>query len=203
MTRVTHYFCGHSLYAYLGFGAFLELAQEAKVQIEHKPMDLHKVMEAAGSSPFEVRRPEQLRYFFGIDATRWAQYRGVATMGHIPTHHMKSYDPVNKLLISAQTRDADIGPLALGLLTAHWNEDADLTDNDVFVDALRAAGQNDKEVLDLMDSEEIEAIYAQNTQSAIEAGVMGSPTYFVDDEMFYGQDRLELLAWRLSQRVNS
>lgn len=28
---------------------------------------------------------------------------------------------------------------------------------------------------------------------------MGSPTYFLDDEMFYGQDRLEMMEWRLNQ----
>lgn len=199
MTTISHYFSGHSLYAYLGLGALLELADQTGVQIDHKPMDLHKVMEAAGSSPFEARNPDQLRYFFGVDASRWAEYRSVATMGRIPTHHMKSYDPVNKALISAQVRDANIGPLALSLLRVHWSEDADLTDKDVLAGSLRLAGHNANEVLDAMDSDEIETLYEQNTQSAISQRVLGSPTYFVGDEMFYGQDRLELLAWRLSK----
>ena len=45
MTTISHYFSGHSLYAYLGLGALLELADQTGVQIDHKPMDLHKVME--------------------------------------------------------------------------------------------------------------------------------------------------------------
>ena len=48
-------------------------------------------------------------------------------------------------------------------------------------------------------SPEVAAIYEANTAEAIERSVFGSPTYFVDGDMFYGQDHLELVARALKQ----
>jgi 2-hydroxychromene-2-carboxylate isomerase len=39
----------------------------------------------------------------------------------------------------------------------------------------------------------VQAIYKANTQEAIDRSVFGSPTYFVGDDMFYGQDHLDLV----------
>jgi 2-hydroxychromene-2-carboxylate isomerase len=46
-------------------------------------------------------------------------------------------------------------------------------------------------------------IYADNTKEAIEKSVFGSPTYFVDGDMFYGQDRLELVERALLKPFNN
>ena len=48
-------------------------------------------------------------------------------------------------------------------------------------------------------SAEIKAQYERNTGEAIERSVFGSPTYFADGDMFYGQDRLELVERALKQ----
>ena len=47
---------------------------------------------------------------------------------------------------------------------------------------------------------EVGAIYEANTQEAVRRSVFGSPTYFVDGDMFYGQDRLELVERALVRR---
>ena len=48
-------------------------------------------------------------------------------------------------------------------------------------------------------TQRIAAAFAASTNEAIEAGVFGSPSYLVGDEIFFGQDRLGALAWRLRQ----
>ena len=45
----------------------------------------------------------------------------------------------------------------------------------------------------LAESSEVDRIYRQNTQDALDLSVFGSPTYVVDGDMFYGQDHLELV----------
>jgi 2-hydroxychromene-2-carboxylate isomerase len=46
----------------------------------------------------------------------------------------------------------------------------------------------------------VQTAYEGFTQQAIDVGVFGAPTYVLDGEVFWGQDRLELLRWRLSRR---
>ena len=196
---VTHFFCGHSMYAYFGLAKLLSIASDHDLKIIHKPMDLHEVMVASGSSAFEGRSREQLRYFFGVEARRWAAFRGVDWLGRIPTHHHKPYDRVNRLLISLQLRNVDMADLALRLLQSHWRDDADLTDESVFAEALSSLGLDPGAVIEGIGSREVAEIYSANSEEAKALSVMGSPTYFLDDEMFYGQDRLEMMEWRLNQ----
>ena len=54
-------------------------------------------------------------------------------------------------------------------------------------------------LLDAALSDEVAQIYEANTEEAIERSVFGSPTYFIDGDMFYGQDRLEMVERALRQ----
>jgi 2-hydroxychromene-2-carboxylate isomerase len=196
---VTHFFSGHSMYAYFGFAKLLSLAEQHRLQIIHKPIDLHEVMIASGSSAFENRSKQQLSYFFGVEAKRWAAFRGVDWLGRIPTHHAKPYDRVNCLLISAQIQGIDIGELALRLLQSHWKEDTDLTDDTVFVEVLRSFDLDPEPIISSISAKEVTDIYRANTEQAKKWSALGSPTYFLGDEMYYGQDRLEMIEWLLNQ----
>ena len=187
------------MYAYFGFAKLLSIASAHDFKVIHKPMDLHDVMAAAGSSAFEERSKQQLRYLFGVEARRWAAFRGVEWLGRLPTHHHKPYDRVNRLLVSVQLQNVDMGDLALRLLRSHWRDDADLTDDSVFTEALDSLGIDPTAAIEGIASEEVAEIYSANTEEAKALAVMGSPTYFLDDEMFYGQDRLEMIEWRLNQ----
>ena len=79
------------------------------------------------------------------------------------------------------------------MLEAHWRDNADLADEKVLSDIIVKANFDPKPILDALGSPEIAAMYAQNTEEAIERSVFESPTYFVDGDMFFGQDHLELI----------
>ncbi|MBT4045892.1 MAG: 2-hydroxychromene-2-carboxylate isomerase, partial [Rhodospirillaceae bacterium] len=51
-------------------------------------------------------------------------------------------------------------------------------------------------------TQDVRAVYEQNTEEAIERSVFGSPTYFVDGDMFYGQDHLEMVERAIVQPFN-
>ena len=200
MTTVVHYLCAHSLYTWLGIERLIALGRQYGFAIEHRPIDLHTVMEAAGSTRFEERSRAHLRYFFSVEAARWADFRVVEWMGRIPTHHMKSYDLANRVLIAADTLGLDVGAVAAAVLRAHWVDDADLSDTAVLQSILETASYPASALLERAQGDGAAQAYSANTQAAIDASVFGAPTYVLGEEMFYGQDRLELLAWRLEQR---
>jgi 2-hydroxychromene-2-carboxylate isomerase len=85
------------------------------------------------------------------------------------------------------------------MLESHWRDDADLADEATLVELGKRAGLDPIPLLDAASSDEVQAIYEANTREAIARSVFGSPTYFVDGDMFYGQDRLEMVERALRQ----
>ena len=103
------------------------------------------------------------------------------------------------LRIAGIEQGHDIGRLAHAMLESHWRENSDLADRDTLAGLARAVNLDPAPLFDAAGSPEVAAIYRANTDEAIDRSVFGSPTYFVDGDMFYGQDRLEFVERALTQ----
>jgi 2-hydroxychromene-2-carboxylate isomerase len=189
----------HSAYAYLGSARLMEIAAAAKRRIDHRPMDLRRVVAVTGPGPTNSLTPERRAYFSGREIERWAEARNAPVMDGRPTHHDNDIAVANGMLIAGLVQGMDIDRLAHGLLDAHWRDDADLADRETLARLGAAAGLDPEALLAAALTPEIQAIYEKNTAEAIERSVFGSPTYFVDGDMFYGQDHLELVARALER----
>ena len=76
---------------------------------------------------------------------------------------------------------------------ARWAEPRDLSDREVVRQLLSDAGLDGDAALARAESDEVEARLERDTREAIERGVFGVPTIFVGDQMFWGNDRFELI----------
>lgn len=199
MSEIEYFYTAHSAYAYLGSARFMEIAAGAGRRIVHKPMDLVRVMEGFGSTPFKSRSLRYRNYHFYRELERWAEYRGVKTLGRHPRYHQHSPDLANRVLIAAGMAGHAIDRLAHGMLEAHWAADADLADRATLLGIIEKTGLDGEFLLEEAQSGEVSAQYENNTGEAIERRVPGSPTYCVDGDLFFGQDRLELVERALKQ----
>ena len=75
-------------------------------------------------------------------------------------------------------------------MAAMWHDAADMGDLDVVRDVLDRVGLNSAALLALADDPEVKAELIANTEAAAKRGAFGVPTFFVDDEMFWGKERL-------------
>ena len=191
--EIEYFYAAHSAFAYLGSARFMAIAAAAGRRISHKPIDLRRVVAEAGAVPFGRRSRPHAAYFFGREIERWSEERGAPWIGRIPTHHAKDITLPNGMLIAGIARGLNVDRLAHALLEAHWRDDADLADRSSLAAIGQRAGIDPVPLLDAALSTEVQAIYQANTEEAIRRSVFGSPTYFVDGDMFYGQDRLEML----------
>ena len=66
-------------------------------------------------------------------------------------------------------------------------------DMDTVIEVLSTAGLNAPAILESTQDAEVKAKLISNTQEAVERGLFGAPTMFVDGEMFFGQDRLQFV----------
>lgn len=199
MKMIEYFYSCHSAYAYLGAWRLAEIADNAGAKVVHRPIELSPVMEAAGGQPFATRTDAHVAYFFGRELTRWAEYRGLQILDHRPTHHDNPLAPGNGILIAAQTAGEDVDALSRAILQAHWRDDADMADPDTLRALADGLGMDGTALMTQAMSDRIQAEHAENGRLAIERQIFGSPTYFVDGDMFYGQDHLELVARALDQ----
>ncbi|MEM1039870.1 MAG: 2-hydroxychromene-2-carboxylate isomerase [Pseudomonadota bacterium] len=192
------FYSAHSAFAYIGSKQVQALAKTHGLPLRHRLIHLSPVMEASGSVPFAKRTEAHKEYFFETEMNRWAAHRGVPIVGFRPTHHDADYTIAGCLILATQEAGLDADSLSHGILEIHWRDDADLSDEGVLA-ALVSSQSMDADVLMAQaKSRRIQDLYAANTLEAIERSVFGSPTYFVSGEMFYGQDRLELIDGLLS-----
>ena len=198
MAEVDYFYSAHSAYAYLGSARFMEISKAAGRTIVHKPIDLNRAMASFGGTAFRERTVKQRNYFFRREMERWAEYRGVPMPGR-PSNHHHSPDLANRMLIAARQAGETIDGLAHRMLEAHWAEGADLADGEVLIGIAGDVGMDGPRWLQAAGSAEAMAEYAASTDEVIARNVPGSPTYFVDGDMFYGQDRLELVARAMEQ----
>ena len=193
MSGIEYFYSAHSAFAYLGSRRFMEIAAAASRKIIHKPYYLNRAIAGVGSAPTRERPQNHRAYYFRRQIDRWSEHREAPVMEGYPTEHWADMTLANCMLIAAARADADANSLAHAMLQGHWRDNADLSDRDTLVALACGVDVNPDPLLTAAETPEINAVYEANTDEAIERSVFGSPTYFVDGDMFYGQDDLELV----------
>ncbi|MFT7405653.1 MAG: 2-hydroxychromene-2-carboxylate isomerase [Zhongshania sp.] len=185
---IEFYFDVGSPASYLAWTQLPSLADRNHAEIVYKPMLLGGVFKATGNqSPAAI--PAKGRYML-IDLRRAAAVYAVAM-------NFNPYFPVNTLMLM---RGA-VGYLDTprfhdylsAIFTALWVNEKNMADPAVVSAVLSEAGFDPAEVVALCDDDAVKDRLKAITNEAISRHVFGAPTCFVDDEMFFGQDRLDFL----------
>jgi 2-hydroxychromene-2-carboxylate isomerase len=193
MSEIEYFYSTHSAFAYLGSARFMKIAQAAGRSIVHRPVDLGPVVQAARGHGFSAFSPAHRAYHFGREIERWSEYRDAPTIGRRPTHHDNDLALSSGMIIAAVDAGLCVDNLAHAILEAHWRYDANHADPETLASIATDAGYDAKMLLEQAEGAYVRAQFRANTDEAITRSVFGSPTYFVDGDMFYGQDRLELV----------
>jgi 2-hydroxychromene-2-carboxylate isomerase len=199
MVDIEYFYAAHSAFAYLGSARFMQIAKTAGRRIVHKPFDLRRAVAEVGTTSFAHRSKAHFAYFFGREIERWSEQRNAPIAKVNPTHHANDITLPNCVLIAALEQGHNIDALAHAMLECHWRDDVDLADAPTLARIAEGVGLDPKPLLADALTPEVRARYEANTAEAIRRSVFGSPTYFVDGDMFYGQDRLEMVERALSR----
>jgi len=199
MQSIEYIYSAHSAFAWLGSARLSEICARLGARLVHRPIHLSPVVEAVGGLPFAARSQAHVDYFFGRDIEHWAEYRGVEVIHHRPTHHDTPLTLPNGAIIAAQEAGTGADGLAHAILGAHWRDDADIADPAMLAPLIAGCGLDADAILTAALSDGIQAIHRANTAEAIALNVFGSPTYIVDGDPFYGQDRLDLVERALTR----
>lgn len=193
MADIEYFYSTHSAYAYIGSQLLFDIAERHNAQIVHRPIDLNPVVDATSGEPFGYRTQAHRDYFFDREIERWAEYRNAPLINHRPTWHDEPLALPNGFMIAAAQAGLNANRLSHEILKAHWLEDANHADANTLCKIAISIDIDPEPLLEQALTKEVQSIHKANTQEAIERHIFGSPTYFVNGDMFYGQDRLELV----------
>lgn len=188
---IEYFFTLMSPWTYLGHDAFMHLAQSQGARIVYKPVNLGPVFEETGGLPLARRHPARQRYRL-VELQRWRTFRDLPLNLH-PAHWPFPVGLADKAVLAAAQMAADPNPFMKAVFRAIWAEDRNMGDEAELAACLSGAGLDGAAILERAKAPETEAVYASNIREAVEKNVFGAPSYVLDGETFWGQDRLPLL----------
>ncbi len=180
-------------YAYLASLRVEELAARAGVELSWHPILLGGLFRNIGQDPDPNRKmnPNKARLNL-LDMHRWADYYGFEL--EMPAQHPRRSVSAMRLLVGTpvQRRPA----LSHALYRAYWVEGRDIADREVLA---QIAGNHGVDAA-VIDSQQARDGLFASTQEAADLGAFGVPTFVLDGHMWWGQDRMHLVAQALGLR---
>lgn len=188
---LSYYFSLQSPWSYLGHDVLINLVSRHGLRLAWKPLNLLALFPESGGLPLAKRHPLRVAYRT-VELQRWRDLR------QVPLNVRPAYWPVDiaradRIVVALAGSGSDPDPFVRRAFAALWAEDRNLADEIVLADLLAGAGLNAGDVLARADAVATLATYEDNLKEALSSGVFGAPTYLLDGEPFWGQDRIELL----------
>ena len=188
---VEYYFSLASPWAYIGHAPFMDIAQRHGLAITHKPISLGRVFAQTGGQPLPQRHPARQRYRM-LELQRWREKRGLS-FNLKPKFWPFDVGLADRFVIAISAARKDPDAFLRRAFAGIWEEDRNLADPLVLAELAEAAGLDSASLIEAAQGDMTEALYGLNLENAIASDVFGSPAYVLDGEVFWGQDRLELL----------
>ena len=197
LSPITVFYSVRGSFAYLGQQEIARLARQYGRPLLHKPMLLSIVVPETGGIWFTDRHPARVRHAWD-DFQRWAAWRNVPVVPEDPKNHYGPMELPSGLVVAAQKSVSaggrgDLDRLAFEILAALWRDDRDIADPAVLDELAGTCGFDGPALREVALGEAAQSEVVANSREAVDLGVIGSPSYLVEGELFYGQDRLHFV----------
>lgn len=192
MATLEFFFDCSSPWTYLAFDGIEALAAETGATLVWKPILVGGVFNAVNPSVYETRAkpvPAKARYY-GKDLRDWVQRSGlrIGTPKPFPVNSVKAMRGAYFALDAGR-----IAPYARAVFEAYWGDLRDISQDEVLADVVTRLGFDRDAYLTAIASPALKERLRATTDELIARGGFGSPTLFVDGDMYFGNDRLVLV----------
>ena len=193
---IDYFFAPQSPWTYFGHARFVAMAQSFKAKVRPIPIDFGKVFPVSGGLPLVKRAPQRQAYRL-VELKRFGEHLNLP-INIQPQHFPVATDDAARLIVAVDLADGPDAALNITgrLLAAVWAQQRDISEAAVLRELLHES-ELPPHRFEQASSAKVQQTYDRNTQAAIDAGVFGAPTYRVDGELFWGQDRLDFVERRL------
>ena len=196
--HVDYYVSLNSPWAFLGSKRFEVIAKKHNADVTIWPVDFGSVFAVSGGLPLPKRAPQRQAYRM-MELKRWRDHLGVKITLE-PKFFPANEVPAAKCVIALreQGRMADAIKLAHAVLNALWAEEKNTGDPATLKAIIAGCGLDAEAVMKAGGAPEMDAKREEYTKAAIAKGVFGAPSFLINGELFWGQDRLEFVERKLA-----
>ncbi|HJQ56646.1 MAG TPA: 2-hydroxychromene-2-carboxylate isomerase [Vineibacter sp.] len=197
MFELPCYYSLSSPWAYFAGPRLQDIVRRHKVRLVLKPYDFQAVVLKTGGVPLRTR-PEPRRSYHALELDRWRKHLGMS-LNLQPRHYPQVITdpnwnkPPGWMVIAAQEAGLDAPRLSHALLRALWAEERDIARAEVRRQIADENGLDGAALVAAETGAPVQALYALYTREAEALGVFGAPTFVIEGERFWGQDRLDFV----------
>ena len=198
MSRVVDYYIAPlSPWSYLGHARFSAIALNAGATVRVMPVDINEVFAVSGGLPL-AQRPAQRQAYRLVELERFSRHLDLPLNLH-PRHFPVSPHLAAQLIVAVVQRDGQDAAMRMcaAVFAAVWAQERDISNPAVLaklIQECRLPAQRLEEAL----SDEVTAQYEANTRRAVATQIFGAPSYVIDGELYWGQDRLDFVSKALA-----
>jgi carboxymethylenebutenolidase len=189
----------NSPWTHLGAARLEAMVARHDATLSIYPVEFGTIFSASGGLPLPKRSPQRQAYRMQ-ELGRWQDHLG------IPIHLQPRFFPADEglaarcvIAVRETIGDSPAVTLAHSVLKALWEEERNTGDPEVLAMLIGKAGLDATSLLALAAEGRWAEQRALDTRNALARGVFGAPSYVIDEEIFWGQDRLEFLDRRLTK----
>ena len=199
MKKIDFYFDFASPNAYLSHKVMQIIKEKHQVDLNYVPVLLGGIFKATNNKP-------PMEQFFGVMNKN--EYQSIEMQRFIERHNIDSfqmnpYFPVISLQIIrgavAADMDGYLEEYIDKVLVHMWEEPKKMDDPEVIKAAFEESGFDSEKLMAQIQDPIIKAKLISNTEKAVERGVFGIPTFFIDDEIYFGKDTIWMIEEILSE----
>ena len=193
MKKIDFYFDFASPNAYLSHKVMQIIKEKHQVDLNYVPVLLGGIFKATNNKP-------PMEQFFGVMNKN--EYQSIEMQRFIERHKIDSFQmnphfPVISLQIIrgavAAEMDGYLEAYIDKVLVHMWEEPKKMDDPEVIKAAFEESGFDSEKLMAQMQDPDVKAKLISNTEEAVKKGVFGIPTFFVDDEMYFGKDTIWMI----------
>jgi 2-hydroxychromene-2-carboxylate isomerase len=183
-----------SPWAYMGALRAYAIAERTGATLKLRPI---RIIETNGGIPLRSR-PEPRQKYHEVELQRWSHHLDIALNLKPRYYPCRTIEPAAQAVIAVLQTGGDARAFSYAIQRALWAEDKDIADLDTLRQiAHNCLGSEAEQLIRFPQTESVQAEWQANLARAEELGIFGTPTYVIEDELFWGQDRLDFVERRL------
>ena len=181
-----------SPWTFLGHKKVNEITKTNNCELDIMPVNYGEIFPVSGGLPVH-KRPLQRQKYRLQELKRWSEFLKIK-LNPEPKHFPSRSLLPSKVIISVKILNFEnVNDIAYAIMEGLWIKELNIDDPKNLKKILTRFIKTADEVIDFSESKQVEKEMNEYTKEAIDLAVFGAPTYIIDKQIYWGQDRLDFL----------
>ena len=190
--KIEYYMSHGSPWTFLGHKRINKIALENNYELIIMPVNYGEVFPATGGLPVNKRSIQRQKYRLQ-ELARWSEFLKVKLNTEPKFFPSRSLLPSLAIISAKLLKYENVMDIAYRIMEALWVKELDIDDEKTLKSVISKLTPSAEELIDFSKQDVVSNEIKKNTEKALKSSVFGAPTYIIDDEVFWGQDRLDFV----------